>query len=98
MTTLLQFRLWWKRGSAADRLSATIAAGIVVALAAWLLVPTTSNDSPTSEVQSGGTEGTTAAGDASDSSTQDTVAAGPGATGDSGTTGGPAVGGATTDG
>jgi hypothetical protein len=81
MTPLLQFRLWWRRGSAAERLSVTIATGLVVALAAWILVPTTSDDSPTSAVRAGAQDGATAVGDTDGPSTQDTVAPGTDATG-----------------
>jgi hypothetical protein len=47
MTPFLQFRLWWRRGGAGERLAATLAAAVVVVLVGWALVPTTSDDEPT---------------------------------------------------
>jgi hypothetical protein len=48
MTPYLQLRLWWQRASSGDRLAATLALVVVVALAAWALVPTTSGHHSTS--------------------------------------------------
>ena len=98
MTPLLQFRLWWRRGSAGERMGATVAVGIVVALAAWILVPTTSDDSPTSAVQTEGTNGATAVGDTDGSSTEDTTAAGTDAASGTNDTTGTAGGGSTAGG
>jgi hypothetical protein len=77
MTPLLQLRLWWRRGSAAERLSATIAVIIVVALAAWALAPTDTKEA-SSSVSTNAPTGAAAAGDATASSTPDTVANGTG--------------------
>src|SRR6266568_2459443 len=84
MTPLLQFRLWWRRGNAGERMSAIIATAIVVGLAAWVLVPTTSSKSSTSTVQSGATNGAAATG----ATTSSSVAPGAGATGATGATSG----------
>lgn len=46
MTPFLQLRLWWRRASLAERVPATIALFVVVALAAWVVVPTGGDDSP----------------------------------------------------
>jgi len=43
MTPYLQLRLWWQRASSGDRLGATLALVVVVALASWAIVPTSSN-------------------------------------------------------
>src|SRR4051812_39663748 len=95
MTPLLQFRLWWRRGNAGERMAATIATTIVVALAVWVLVPTTSGVSSTSTSPNGATNGAAAAGESPDATTPDSVA--PGA-GDAGTTGATTGGGTATGG
>ena len=65
MTPFLQLRLWWHRGSSADRLAATLALALVVALAAWALVPSTADKDRTSlRAGTAGAPGTAAAGDA----------------------------------
>ena len=106
MTPFLQFRLWWRRGSSGDRLAAVLAGLVVLALAGWILVPTTDDaEEDTAVAATGtaatGTDGSTAAGPGE--TTEDTTAvAGDGtATGDAGTAAGgtaAATGGATTGG
>src|SRR5439155_7026021 len=61
MTPYLQLRLWWQRASSGDRLAATLALGLVTALVAWALVPTTSGNRSTG-LRAGAT-GSAAAGD-----------------------------------
>ena len=48
MTPYLQLRLWWRRASSGDRLAATLALALVIALAAWVLTPTNSGKRSTS--------------------------------------------------
>ena len=47
MTPFMQMRLWWRRGSVAERSTATLAVLIVVGLAAWVLAPTGSDNTTT---------------------------------------------------
>lgn len=51
MTPFLQLRLWWLRAPSGDRVAATLAAAVVVALAGWVLVPANSDST---EVQASG--------------------------------------------
>lgn len=44
MTPFLQFRLWWRRSTSGERVPAVLATLAVLALAAWVLTPTTSDD------------------------------------------------------
>ena len=60
MTPFMQMRLWWRRGSVAQRATASVAALIVVGLAAWVLVPTGSDN--TTNVSSGNVGAGTQAG------------------------------------
>ena len=53
MTPLLQLRLWWRRGSGAERLASVLATGVIIALAAWVLVPTDSDDDGATTVGAG---------------------------------------------
>lgn len=95
MTPLLQLRLWWRRGSAAERMSATIAVSIVLGLAAWVLAPTDTKDTSSTAVSTNGTTGAAAAGDTTGSSTPGSLAAGGGETATGGATGASTRGGAT---
>jgi len=63
MTPYLQLRLWWRRASSGDRLAASLALALVVALAAWVLLPTNSKKSSTS-LGAGATGATDVAGQA----------------------------------
>ena len=63
MTPYLQLRLWWRRASSGDRLAASLAFALVIALAAWALTPTTSGKSSTS-LRAGATGATDVAGEA----------------------------------
>ena len=78
MTPLLQLRLWWRRGSAAERLSVLIVGVIVASLVTWALMPTTSDKSSSTALQAGGQTGGAAEADAAGTQTSDTVAAGGG--------------------
>ena len=49
MSPFLQLRLWWLRANSGDRVAATLVAAVVIALVAWALVPTTSDDESASE-------------------------------------------------
>jgi hypothetical protein len=51
MTPVMQARLWWRRGSAAERTSVAVAALVVLALVVWVATPTGSNG--TADVASG---------------------------------------------
>jgi hypothetical protein len=51
MTPFMQARLWWRRGSAAERTSVAVAALVVLALVVWVATPTGSNG--TADVASG---------------------------------------------
>lgn len=64
MTPLLQFRLWLRRGSGTEKLSATLALIVVVGLVAWLLVPTgtDSDGGSTALTTEAGPDSTTPAG------------------------------------
>lgn len=92
MTPFLQLRLWWRRGGAGERLAVVLAGAIVIALAAWLLVPTGS-DQPAASTNLQATAGSPGA---AGSSTQGTVAGAPGAGGATGASvpGAPSAGGA----
>ena len=54
MTPFMQLRLWWRRGTVAQRASASLATLIVLALAAWVLIPTGSDDGATTVASGGG--------------------------------------------
>ena len=43
MTPFMQARLWWRRGSAAERMSVSVAALVVLALIVWVATPTGTN-------------------------------------------------------
>ena len=101
MTPYLQLRLWWHRGSSGDRLAATLALAVVLALAAWALVPATADKDRTGlRVDTAGASATAAA--AGNAARPDTggptatenasgngpAAAGPGTTGGTATIGG----------
>jgi hypothetical protein len=43
MTPFMQARLWWRRGSAAERTSVSVAALVVLALVVWVATPTGTN-------------------------------------------------------
>ncbi len=83
MTPYLQLRLWWRRASSGDRLAASLALALVIALAAWGLTPTNSGKRSTS-LRAGATGATDVAGEAN---------GGGGAAAGAATGSGPAVGG-----
>lgn len=83
MTPYLQLRLWWRRASSGDRLAASLALALVIALAAWALAPTTSGKGSTS-LNAGATGATDVVGEPN---------GGGGAGAGAGTGGGAAVGG-----
>ena len=93
MTPFLQLRLWWLRAQSGDRVAATLAAAVVLALAGWALVPATS-DSTDLEVGGPASPGSTLApGDTTPDGSTDTTTGG--ATGGDGGDGGTETGGTT---
>jgi hypothetical protein len=77
MTPFLQLRFWWRTGTPVARLASGTAIAIVVALAAYLLVPTTDGDADVAAVGLGAAAEGTATGDG-------TPTAGPAAAPDAG--------------
>src|SRR5581483_4064024 len=53
VTPFLQFRLWARRGPAAERAAAGVAALLALALLAWVLVPTPGRRTTTSALAAG---------------------------------------------
>jgi hypothetical protein len=101
MTPFLQFRIWFRRASAAQRASTVVAGALVIALLVWSAVPSTN---PTSALAIGGPGGSVAGGTAPGSAagassglagTNGTVAAGGGTSSALGGAGGIAAAGGT---
>ena len=88
MTPFQQFRLWLRRAPVGERVSATIAAAVVLALLVWVAVPA-GKTSSTGLRTNGGNGNTSAASNAA-AGTSETV---PGASANAGAAGGTATGG-----
>ena len=88
MTPFQQFRLWLRRAAVGERVSATIAAAVVLALLVWVAVPA-GKTSSTGLRTNGGNGNTSAASNAA-AGTSETV---PGASANAGAAGGTATGG-----
>jgi hypothetical protein len=89
MTPFLQLRLWWRRGSSGEKVASVLAGMLVLALAAWILVPASDDAGDATAVSAGNTGAATAGAGAGPAATDGSTT---GAT-VAGATGTPAAGG-----